>query len=101
MTAHRTSRRRSGVAVHYIGLTRRIVSAERTGAADTQLGLVLTLVEGATNAGGFLAIGQYTAHMSGIFFAIADHLALGRSAWCLLASAPSWLSWQAPPARPC
>jgi hypothetical protein len=65
------------VAVHYIGLTRRIVSAERTGAADTQLGLVLTFVAGATNAGGFLAVGQYTSHMSGIFSAMADHLALG------------------------
>jgi uncharacterized membrane protein YoaK (UPF0700 family) len=76
MTAHRSSGRRS-VAVHYIGLTRRIVSAERTGAADTQLGLVLTFVAGATNAGGFLAIGQYTSHMSGIFSAMADHFALG------------------------
>jgi hypothetical protein len=77
MTAHRSSGRRSSVAIHYIGLTRRIVSAERTGAADTQLGLVLTFVAGATNAGGFLAIGQYTSHMSGIFSAMADHLALG------------------------
>lgn len=77
MTAHRLSGRRSSVAVHYIGLTRRIVSAERTGAADTQLGLVLTFVAGATNAGGFLALGQYTSHMSGIFSAVADNLALG------------------------
>ncbi len=77
MIAHRTSGRRGSVAVHYVGLTRRIVSAERTGAADMQLGLVLTLVAGATNAGGFLAIGQYTSHMSGIFSAMADHLALG------------------------
>ena len=77
MTAHRSSGRPSSVAVHYIGLTRRIVFAERTGAADTQLGLVLTFVAGATNAGGFLAIGQYTSHMSGIFSAMADHLAQG------------------------
>ena len=77
MTAHRSSGRRSSVAIHYIGLTRRIVSAERTGAADTQLGVVLTFVAGATNAGGFLAIGHYTSHMSGIFSAMADHLALG------------------------
>ena len=77
MIAHRSSERPSSVAVYYIGLARRIVSAERTGAADTQLGLVLTFVAGATNAGGFLAIGQYTSHMSGIFSAMADHLALG------------------------
>ncbi len=77
MTAHRSSGWRGGVAVHYIDVTRRIVSAERTGAADTQLGLVLTFVAGATNAGGVLALGQYTSHMSGIFSAMADNLALG------------------------
>lgn len=65
MIVHRSSRRRRSVAIHYIGLTRRIVSPERTGVANTQLGLVLTFVAGATNAGGFLAIGQYTSHMSG------------------------------------
>jgi hypothetical protein len=57
--------------------TRRIDSVDRTGAADTQLGMVLTFVAGATNAGGFLAIGQYPSHMSGILSAMADHLALG------------------------
>src|SRR5215204_3562330 len=77
MFAHRKTGRLSCVEVHYIGLTRRIVAAERTGAADTQLGLVLTFVAGATNAGGFLAIGQYTSHMSGIFSALADNLVLG------------------------
>ena len=101
MTTRRSSGSRSSVAVHYIDLTRRIVSAERTGAADTQIGLVLTFVAGATNAGGFLAIGQYTSHMSGIFSAMADHLALGWPAWCSSASEPSWPSWQALLARPC
>ncbi|GAB7541934.1 hypothetical protein CS8_015970 [Cupriavidus sp. 8B] len=32
---------------------------------------------GATNAGGFLAVQQYTSHMSGIVSAMADNLALG------------------------
>lgn len=84
MTAHRSSGRRSSVVVHYVGLTRQIVSAERTGAADTQLGMVLTFVAGATNAGGVLAIGQYTSHMSGIFSAMADHLASGAVGLVLL-----------------
>jgi uncharacterized membrane protein YoaK (UPF0700 family) len=39
--------------------------------------MVLTFVAGAVNAGGFLAIGQYTSHMSGIFAALADNLVLG------------------------
>jgi uncharacterized membrane protein YoaK (UPF0700 family) len=77
MTLHQSPGPRSGVTFHYMSVTRRIVSAERTGAADTQLGLALTFVAGATNAGGFLAIGQYTSHMSGIFSAMADNLALG------------------------
>jgi uncharacterized membrane protein YoaK (UPF0700 family) len=39
--------------------------------------MVLTFVAGAVNAGGFLAVGQYTSHMSGIFSALADNLVLG------------------------
>ena len=44
---------------------------------DALLGIVLAFIAGATNAGGFLAIGQYTSHMTGIVSAIADNLALG------------------------
>ena len=44
---------------------------------DALLGVVLAFISGATNAGGFLAIGQYTSHMTGIVSAIADNLALG------------------------
>jgi uncharacterized membrane protein YoaK (UPF0700 family) len=35
-------------------------------------------VAGATNAGGFLAVGQYTSHMSGIVSSVADNLVLGQ-----------------------
>jgi uncharacterized membrane protein YoaK (UPF0700 family) len=38
---------------------------------------VLTFVAGATNAGGFLAVQQYTSHMTGIVSSIADNLVLG------------------------
>jgi uncharacterized membrane protein YoaK (UPF0700 family) len=69
--------RKSSLAARYIGSAQRVVAAERSGAADTQLGMVLTFVAGAANAGGFLAIGQYTSHMSGIFSALADNLVLG------------------------
>src|SRR6478752_10514489 len=54
-----------------------IAGAERTRTSDAQLGMVLTFIAGAINAGGFLAVGHYTSHMSGIFSAMADHLALG------------------------
>ena len=54
-----------------------IVGADRTRSSDAQLGMLLTFVAGAINAGGFLAVGQYTSHMSGIFSAMADNMALG------------------------
>ncbi|MEO3470879.1 YoaK family protein [Roseomonas sp. CAU 1739] len=49
----------------------------RAEASETQLGLTLTFVAGAINAGGFMIVGQYTSHMSGIVSAMADHVALG------------------------
>ncbi|HWT10254.1 MAG TPA: YoaK family protein [Roseomonas sp.] len=49
----------------------------RAEATETQLGLMLTFVAGAINAGGFMIVGQYTSHMSGIVSSMADHVALG------------------------
>ncbi len=49
----------------------------RAEATETQLGLTLTFIAGAINAGGFMIVGQYTSHMSGIVSSMADHLALG------------------------
>ena len=42
-----------------------------------RLGASLSFVAGAINAGGFLAVGQYTSHMTGMLSSITDHLALG------------------------
>lgn len=56
---------------------RTAVAHRRSGVTDTLLGLVLAFIAGAINAGGFLAIGQYTSHMTGIVSAIADNLAMG------------------------
>jgi uncharacterized membrane protein YoaK (UPF0700 family) len=50
---------------------------ERTTQANTRLGVTLTFVAGATNAGGFLAVGQYTSHMTGVVSNIADAIVLG------------------------
>jgi len=44
-------------------------------------------VAGATNAGGLLAVGQYTSHMTGIVSAMADHLVLGDANLVLIALA--------------
>lgn len=51
---------------------------ERTARANWHLGLVLAFVAGALNAGGFLAIGLYTSHMTGMVSMAADNLVLGQ-----------------------
>ncbi len=56
---------------------RRLTSPERTDEANRTLGQSLAFVAGAANAGGFLAVRQYTSHMSGIVSAVADDLVLG------------------------
>ena len=57
---------------------RGFTSLKRTPQADLKLGTVLAFVAGATNAGGFLAVGQYTSHMTGMVSAMADNLVLGQ-----------------------
>lgn len=59
--------------IHYLtGLT----GKPRTRQADLHIGVILTVVAGALNAGGFLAIGQYTSHMTGMVSTLADQLVL-------------------------
>ena len=53
------------------GSARRWLTAE---ASETQLGLALTFVAGAINAGGFLAVQQYTSHMTGIVSPTGDEV---------------------------
>lgn len=55
-----------------------LVGRERTLAANRQLGFMLAFVAGAINAGGFLAVQQYTSHVTGMVSSAADHLVLGR-----------------------
>lgn len=57
---------------------RGFTALQRTPQADLKLGTVLAFVAGAANAGGFLAVGQYTSHMTGMLSALADHLVLGQ-----------------------
>jgi uncharacterized membrane protein YoaK (UPF0700 family) len=54
----------------------RLTNIRRRPRANYQLGAYLAFVAGAVNAGGFLAISQYTSHMTGIISSIGDHVAL-------------------------
>ena len=60
-----------------LDFARRLTGRHRSQASNRQLGLALAFVAGAINAGGFLAVQQYTSHMTGIVSAMADDLALG------------------------
>ncbi|WP_428001279.1 YoaK family protein [Acidovorax sp.] len=55
-----------------------LVGSHRTAASNRQLGWFLAFVAGAINAGGFLAVQQYTSHVTGMVSAVADNLALGQ-----------------------
>lgn len=46
--------------------------------ADLHLGAGLAFVAGATNAGAYLAVQQYTSHMTGIVSTVADAVVLGQ-----------------------
>jgi uncharacterized membrane protein YoaK (UPF0700 family) len=59
-----------------IDYARRLTGRVRTTGGNRDLGFTLAFVAGATNAGGFLAVHQYTSHMTGIVSAMADNLAL-------------------------
>jgi uncharacterized membrane protein YoaK (UPF0700 family) len=64
----------------------RLTARERTATANLHLGVLLAFVAGALNAGGFLAIGQYTSHMTGIVSSAADNLVLGNIALTVAAA---------------
>ena len=77
------------MSLHYLS---RLSGAARDAKANLQLGCVLALVAGAVNAGGFLAIGGYTSHMTGIVSGMADDLALGNIT-VALAALGAWLAF--------
>ncbi len=54
-----------------------LTAPERSARANLHLGVSLAFVAGALNAGGYLAIGQYTSHMSGMLSTAADFTVLG------------------------
>jgi uncharacterized membrane protein YoaK (UPF0700 family) len=60
--------------LYYLGS---LTASQRTENANRHLARYLAFIAGATNAGGLLAVGQYTSHMSGIISAMADNFAVG------------------------
>lgn len=56
---------------------RELSGHQRQTRGNRHLGLSLAFIAGAVNAGGFLAVGHYTSHMTGLLSSTADHLALG------------------------
>ncbi|MFZ6754433.1 YoaK family protein [Undibacterium sp. Dicai25W] len=55
-----------------------LTSPKRSARTNLHLGVSLAAIAGALNAGGFLAVGQYTSHMTGMLAAATDDLVLGR-----------------------
>jgi len=49
----------------------------RSESLNRQLAWAMAFVAGAVNAGGFLAVGHYTSHVTGVVSSMADELALG------------------------
>src|SRR5579871_871814 len=56
---------------------RRLTGSRRSARSNRHLARYLAFVAGAANAGGFLAVHQYTSHMSGVVSRVADDLAVG------------------------
>lgn len=64
---------------------RTFTARQRTEASNIRLGRALAFVAGGVNAGGFLAVGQYTSHMTGIVSSINDSLVTGQVALAMTA----------------
>ena len=64
---------------HAVDFVRGLTGRHRTAGNNRLLGLALAFIAGAINAGGFLAVRQYTSHMTGIVSSMADDLALGNT----------------------
>ncbi len=60
-----------------IKYARKLTGRKRSRETNRQLGVMLAFVAGAINAGGFLAVKQYTSHMTGLVSSVADNLVLG------------------------
>lgn len=67
-------------ALNHLPLQSSLLTREgslRDEAQNRQLAWSMAFVAGAVNAGGFLAVGHYTSHMTGVVSTMGDELALG------------------------
>ncbi len=71
-----------------VSYLRSLAGKNRTVTANRHLAFVLSAIAGAINAGGFLVVGQFTSHMSGILSMMAEDVAIG-AIGLLLAGAAS------------
>ncbi|PZQ50157.1 MAG: DUF1275 domain-containing protein [Rhodovulum sulfidophilum] len=55
-----------------------LVGHRRSWGSDYVLAVILAVIAGASNAGGFFALGEYTSHMTGYLSRIADNLVAGQ-----------------------
>ena len=55
-----------------------LTSRDRDRRSNSHLGAMLAFIAGAVNAGGFLAVGAYSSHMTGIASSVADFIALNK-----------------------
>lgn len=62
-----------------------LAAHHRSPPTDKALSCIFAFTAGAMNSGGFLAIGQYTSHMTGILASISDNLVLGANGAALWA----------------
>lgn len=69
-----------------------LTAKPRTPEANLHLGIILAIIAGALNAGGFLAVNQYTSHMTGMVSMLADQIVLGQLALAMVALV-SWLAF--------
>ncbi len=79
----------SAVMIRYL---RFLSGSERSRDANKHLGMTLAFVAGAANAGGYLAVSQYTSHMTGILSSLSDNLALKRFD-LVLPGLAAWISF--------
>ena len=68
-----------------IALGRRVTGRERTADGNRLLGYALAFVAGATNAGAFVAVRQYTSHITGTLSSFADAVVIGQWSTALAA----------------
>ena len=78
------SARRAGLGARLAAHLRALAGPDRDARTNRDLAVLLALTAGIVNSVGFMAIGLYTSHMTGLTAMLADGLALGAARVALL-----------------